>query len=85
MLHKTNHMKLIVKLLIMNIVVFCVSFLFFYIAIVVFKQKQDVEFDLRLAMAVVIKTSYAFCTVFTISFFILSSSPVQELLESVER
>jgi energy-coupling factor transporter transmembrane protein EcfT len=73
-------MKEIVKLVLMNLIVFVIALVFLCIAIPIY-TKQPMN---KIIVQDAILISYAFCAVFTFSFFFLSTRLVQDLFEAIE-
>lgn len=69
----------------MNIIVFFISMLFLTVALTLYPNQPIKQIDFKAMMHDVILISYAFCAVFTISFFFLSTSLIQELFEAIEK
>jgi len=78
-------MKLIVKLLFFNVIVFFISLLFFSLTLPLYTNTPLTSLNYKSVMSDAMLISYGVCMVFTVAFFILSSSIVDEMIEYIER
>lgn len=76
---------MIIKLLFFNIIVFFISMVFFSFALPIYMKTPITSINYGEIIRDVIIISYGVCVVFTIAFFFLSTSIVDEVIEFIEK
>lgn len=78
-------MKLVIKLLFFNIIVFFISMVFFSFSLPIYMKTPITSINYSEIIRDVIVISYGVCVVFTVAFFFLSTSIVDEVIEFIEK